>query len=58
MKKVKFKINFGGYVGTDEEFSIEVEDDATREEIEDEVDKEYEDIIRDNCSLEITDYGD
>ena len=53
MKTVRFLINYGGYVGADDEYEVQVDDDATQEEIEDEVIREFEDQIRDNCSWEI-----
>ena len=52
MKEIKFVVNFGGYVGTEEEHSIYVNDDATEFEIESAVQDEFEQIIMDNCSWE------
>ena len=52
---VKFSVNFGGYYGADEEYEVEVDDNATPEEIEAAVEAEYEEILRDNCSYEILD---
>lgn len=54
MKTITFTINYGGYLGADDEYTVEVDDNATQEEIEDAVEKEYEEQIRDNCSWEIT----
>ena len=53
MKIVKYSINWGGYVGADDEFEIEVEDDATQEDIESAVQDDYEMQITDNCRWEI-----
>ena len=50
MKEVRFTINYGGFIGTDDEYSVYVDDDATPEEIEDAVEEEFLDVIRDNCS--------
>lgn len=57
MKTIKFTVNFGGYVGTEEEYEVEVEDNATQEEIEEAVQAEFENIIADNCYWEITEEG-
>lgn len=54
MKTVKFTINWGGYWNVDDEYEIEVDDDATRIEIEEAVEEKYEELIHDNCSWEIT----
>lgn len=53
MKEVRFTINYGGFIGTDDEYSVYVDDDATPEEIEDAVEEEFLDLIRDNCSWEL-----
>lgn len=49
MKTIKYTINYGGYVGTDEEYEIEVPDDATEEQIEDAIAEDYEEQIHWNC---------
>jgi len=52
MKEIRFMINYGGYIGAEDEYSIYVDDDATPEEIEDAVEEEFLDLIRDNCRWE------
>ena len=52
MKEIKFIINYGGYVGTDDEYYVEVDDDATEDEIEDAISEKYEELIHDNCYWE------
>lgn len=53
MKTIKFLVNFGGYIGCDEEYEVEVDDEATQFEIDMAVQDEFERIIADNCSWEI-----
>ena len=53
MKEVRFMINYGGYLGAEDEYSIYVDDDATELEIENEIEKEFVEIIRDNCYWEL-----
>jgi len=49
MKTITYSINYGGYIGTDEEYTIEVDDNATQDEIEDEVQAVFEEKVLDNC---------
>ena len=51
---VHFTVNFGNFVGTYGEYEIDVPDDATEDEIECAVQEEFENIISDECSYEIT----
>ena len=53
MKTVKAILNYGGYVGVDEEFEVEVADDATEDEIDAVLYEEFKQIVLDNCSYEI-----
>ena len=53
MRRIHFNINYGGFAGTDEDAYVDVEDDATPEEIDDAVQAEFESIVLDNCSWEI-----
>ena len=53
MKTIRFEIGYGGFYGATEEYTVEVDDNATQEEIEQAVDEKYEELIHDNCSLEI-----
>ena len=57
MKIVKYSINWGGYIGAEDEFEIEVEDDATQEEIEEAVQEDYDMQLSDNCYWEIIGVG-
>lgn len=50
---VHYMINYGGFVGCEEEYSVEVEDDATQDEIEDAVQEDFSEQIYDNCSWTI-----
>lgn len=52
MKEIKFMINYGGFIGTEEEYSVYVDDDATPEEIENTIAEEFENLIKENCSWE------
>lgn len=58
MKEVKFMINYGGYLGTEEEYSIYVDDDATEAEIESEIWKEFEERVIENCYWELVEEED
>ena len=49
---VKYKINYGGYIGADEEYFVDVEDDATDEEIEEAIQGDFEREIENNCYWE------
>ena len=53
MRRIHFSINYGGFVGCDEDYYVDVEYDATEEEIADAVQEEFESIVLDNCSWEI-----
>ena len=55
MKEVAFTINYGGYIGCEEEYTILVDDDATDEQIEDAIWDEFEERIRENCYWERND---
>ena len=50
MKAIRFMINYGGFIGTEEEYWVYVDDDATPEEIDDAVAEEFENLIKENCS--------
>ena len=58
MKEVNFMINYGGYIGCDDEYSIYVDDNATEEEIENEIWKEFEEKVIENCSWELIEEED
>ena len=53
MRRIHFNIQYGGFVGTEEEYYVDVEDDATEDEIMDAVQAEFEEIVLDNCNWEI-----
>ena len=53
MREVRFLVNFGGYIGAEDEYSIMVNDDATQDEIEDAIADKFDEIIHDNCYWEI-----
>ena len=53
MKTITYSISYGGFIGTDEEYTIEVDDNATQDEIEDEVQTDFEEKVLDNCGWEI-----
>ena len=55
MKTITMTINYGGFIGTDEEIEFEVEDNATEAEIMAEANSVFEQYIWDNCSFEIND---
>lgn len=48
--EVKYRINYGGYLGAEDEYYVDVPDDATEEEIEDAIQEDFEEQIKDNCS--------
>lgn len=53
MKTITYSISYGGFIGADEEYTIEVDDDATQDEIENEVQTDFEEKVLDNCGWEI-----
>ena len=53
MKTITYSINYGGYIGADEEYVIEVDDNATQDEIDSAVQDDFEEQIKYNCSWEI-----
>lgn len=50
---VKYIINYGGYVGCDDEYEVDVPDDATQFDIEKAIAEDFEQQVLDNCSWEI-----
>ena len=52
MKKVSYIINYGGFVGAENEYTIIVDDDATEEEIESAIQDDFEEKILDDCYWE------
>lgn len=55
MRELTLNINFGGFVGCDEEISIEVDDDATNDEIIKEADEAFKNYVLENCNYEVYD---
>ena len=53
MARVKININYGGFIGADEEYYVDVPDDATQDEIESECQDFFEEQVLDNCGWEI-----
>lgn len=53
MKTITYTINYGGFIGADEEYYIDVDDNATQNEIDSMIQDEFEELIKDNCSWEI-----
>ena len=53
MKEITYTINYGGFIGCDEEYTIEVDDNATQDEIYSAIQDDFEMQIMDNCSWEI-----
>lgn len=52
---VTYSINYGGYIGTDAEYQIEVPDDATEADIDALVSEDYRMKLEENCYYEIID---
>ena len=55
---VKYTINYGGYYGSEEEYEVEVDDNATTGEIEKAIEEDFEEQIHDNCNWELVDEED
>ena len=53
MKTITYSINYGGFIGADDEYIIEVDDDLTQDEIEEDVKAHFEERIFENCKWEI-----
>lgn len=49
---VSYVINYGGFIGTDEEYTIEVPDDATEDEIDSMIQEDFEEQVVWNSSWE------
>lgn len=49
---VSYVINYGGFIGVDEEYSIEVPDDATEDEIDSMIQEDFEEQVVWNSSWE------
>lgn len=55
MRELTLSIIYGGLVGCDEEISIEVDDDATNDEIIKEADEAFKNHVLENCNYEVYD---
>ena len=55
MRELTLDINFNGYVGCDEEITIEVDDDATNNEIMEIADEAFKNYVLENCNYEVLD---
>lgn len=55
MRTVTYRINYGGFIGAEEEYQIEVPDDATQDDIDICVDEDFQNKVLENCSCEIVD---
>lgn len=53
MRRIHYTIQYGGYVGAEDDYYVDVPDDATEDEIRDAVQKDYEQQVLDNCCWEI-----
>lgn len=53
MRELTLNINYGGFVNCDEEITIEVDDDATNDEIIAIADEVFENYVLENCSYEV-----
>lgn len=49
---VSYVINYGDFIGADEEYSIEVPDDATEDEIDSMIQEDFEEQVVWRCSWE------
>ena len=58
MKYVDININFGGFIGADNSYIVEVPDEATKDEIDDICQDFFEEKIREECEWEIISYDD
>lgn len=55
MRELTLSINFGGFVGCDEEVIIEVPEDATNNEIIQIANEAFKNYILENCDYELYD---
>lgn len=58
MKTISYVINYGGFIGAQEEYYVVVDDDATQDEIDSAIQDDFEEQIRYNCSWEIVEEED
>ena len=49
---VRYSIHWGGYVGVEDEYEIEVPDDADETDIEAAIEEDYEERLHDECYWE------
>ena len=53
MRELTLNISFNGLVGCDEEVTMEVDDDATNDEIIAAADEVFRNYVLENCSYEV-----
>jgi hypothetical protein len=50
--EIHYTINYGGFIGADESYTVYVDEDATEAEIELAIVEDYENRVLENCSWE------
>ena len=50
--EIRYRINYGGFIGAEEIYAVYVDEDATDEEIEKAIEDDYEIRIHEDCYWE------
>jgi len=53
--EIRYTINYGGFIGAEETYSVYVDEDATEDEIERAIEEDFQNRIMENCSWERVD---
>ena len=50
--EIRYSINYGGFIGAEETYSVYVDEDATDDEIEQAIEDDFQNRVMENCSWE------
>lgn len=53
--EIRYSINYGGFIGAEENHSVYVDEDATDDEIEQAIEDDFQNRVMENCSWEMED---
>lgn len=52
MMEIRYRINYGGFIGAEEIYSVYVDEDATDDEIEQAIEDDFQNRVMENCYWE------
>ena len=52
MMEIRYRINYGGFIGAEELYSVDVDEDATDDEIEQAIEEDFQNRVMENCYWE------